>query len=377
MQRRRYVLPGSAFVPISTVKASFVEPMLCLATSSLPEGPEWEYELKLDGYRALAIKTGRAVQLRSRNNKDLGGRFSGVVGGLAALPGETVIDGEVVALDDSGRPSFNTLQNYAAGHPIFYYAFDLLIFKGRDLRSQLLAGRRELLRSKVLSKLGEPIRYSPTLDGSLHDLIASVRQQKFEGLIAKRADSAYESGERSGAWLKMRVNQGQEFVIGGYTPTPKNLDALVLGYYEGDRLIYVARTRNGFTPALREHLFRWFRGLEIKTCPFANLPEAHGGRWGQGFTAAKMQECRWLRPVLVGQFEFAEWTPDNHLRHSRFVALREDKEPKAVHRNIGNALGAKIEHHAREGLRLMLDTRTAFLPSEQRWTRMCIFQRAD
>jgi ATP-dependent DNA ligase len=235
------------------MKASFFEPMLCLATSSLPEGPEWEYELKLDGYRALAIKTGKHVQLRSRNNKDLGGRFPGVVADLASLPDETVIDGEVVALDDSGRPSFNTLQNYAGGHPIFYYAFDLLVLEGRDLRSEPLAGRRELLRSKVLLKLAEPIRYSPTLDGSLTDLIESVREQKLEGLIAKRVRSIYESGDRTGAWLKMRVNRGQEFVIGGYTPTPKNFDALVLGYYERDRLIYAARTRNGFTPSLRQH----------------------------------------------------------------------------------------------------------------------------
>ena len=132
-----------------------------------------------------------------------------------------------------------------------------------------------------------------------------------------RTDSANESGERSRAWLKMCVNRGQEFVI---------------GYYEGERLIYVARTRNGFTPSLRQQLFRRFRGLEIKTCPFANLPEAHGGHWGQGFSAAKMHEGRWLKPALVGQFEFAEWTPDNHLRHSRFVALRNDKDPKQIGR---------------------------------------------
>jgi len=304
--------------------------MLALSTNLLPEGPEWEYELKLDGYRTLAIRSGKHVQLRSRNNKDLGGRFRGVVAGLAELTDETVIDGEVVALDDSGRPSFNSLQNYAAGHPIFYYAFDLLVLERRDLRSEPLAMRRELLRSEVLSKLAEPIRYSPTLNGSLEDLIESVRHQKLEGLIAKRVHSIYESGERSGTWLKMRVNRGQEFVIGGYTPTPKNFDALVLGYYERDRLIYVARTRNGFTPSLRQQLFRRFRGLEIKTCPFANLPEPHGRRWREGLTAAKMQDCRWLQPVLVGQFEFVEWTRDNHLRHSRFLALREDKDATQV-----------------------------------------------
>ena len=161
--------------------ASFIEPMLALSASSLPEGSVWECQLKLDGYRALAIKTGRHVQLRSRNDKDLGSRFPGVVAGLTALPTETVIDGEVVALDDSGKPSFNTLQNYAAGHPIFYYVFDLLILEGRDLRSKPLSERRELLRSEVLPKVDEPIRYSPTLNSSLTDLIDRYGSRSSKG----------------------------------------------------------------------------------------------------------------------------------------------------------------------------------------------------
>jgi len=123
----------------------------------------------------------------------------------------------------------------------------------------------------------------------------------------------------------MRINQGQEFVIGGYTRDGKNFDALIFGYYEGDRLLYVGRTRNGFTPPSRAQLHKRFRGLRIDECPFANLPEARSGRRGQGLTAAKMKDCRWLRPELVGQFEYVEWTPDDHLRHSRFVALRDDK----------------------------------------------------
>ena len=237
--------------------ASFVEPMLALSANSLPEGPEWEYELKLDGYRALAIRSRWHVQLRSRNNKDLGGGFPGIVVGLAALPTETVIDGEVVALDDSARPSFNTLQNYAAGHPIFYYAFDLLILEGRDLRSEPLAGRRELLRSKVLPKLAEPIRYSPALDGSLNDLIESVREQKLEGLIAKRIRSTYESGDRSGAWLKMRVNRAGvcHWRLHADTDELRCAGARLL---EGNRLIYAAWTRNGFTPSPRQQLFDGF-----------------------------------------------------------------------------------------------------------------------
>jgi ATP-dependent DNA ligase len=130
----------------------------------------------------------------------------------------------------------------------------------------------------------------------------------------------------------MRVNQGQEFVIGGYTRGTKTFDALVFGVYEGKKLLYVARTRNGFTPATRAALFKTFKGLEIHDCPFANLPEPRGGRWGQGLTKAKMADCQWLKPVLVAQIEFLEWTGENHLRHSKFVGLREDKRPKDVKR---------------------------------------------
>jgi len=192
--------------------------------------------------------------------------------------------------------------------------------------------RRALLEARVLATLSEPIRYSPQFEASLKDLIQSVKAQGLEGLVAKRADSRYEPGERSGAWQKMRVNQGQELVIAGYTPSPKSFDALVIGYYEGGKLIYAARTRNGFTPASRAELFRKLKPLEIEECPFANLPETKAGRWGAGLTAAKMVECRWLKPQLVGQFEFVEWTEDAHLRHSRFMALREDKKAKDVRR---------------------------------------------
>ena len=121
-------------------------------------------------------------------------------------------------------------------------------------------------------------------------------------------------------------------MIGGYTIGTRTFDALILGYYEGDRLMYVARTRNGFTPALRDRLFRMFPPLEIADCPFANLPETRSGRWGEGLTKAKMADCRWLKPVLVGQVEFLEWTEDNHLRHTRFVGLRDDKRARDVRR---------------------------------------------
>jgi hypothetical protein len=176
--------------------------------------------------------------------------------------------------------------------PVLYFVFDVMVLAGRDVMHEPLAARRELLKRKILPKLGEPVRYAAPLDASLPVLIESVKAQGLEGLVAKRLDSRYEAGLRSGAWQKMRVNRGQEFVIGGYTVGTKTFDALVFGYYEGDRLIYAARTRNGFTPVVREQLFKKFRGLEIRDCPFANLPEAKSGRWGAGLTAAKMKDCQ-------------------------------------------------------------------------------------
>jgi DNA ligase D-like protein (predicted ligase) len=317
----------------SRVKAGFIPPMLLLRSEVLPDDlARWEYQLKFDGYRAIAFKTGGKVHLRSRNDNDFTTRYPAVVRGLANMPDETVIDGEVVAIDEEGRPSFNALQNLTPGTAVVYFVFDVMMLGGRDVTADTLAKRRELLERNVLPALAEPVRYAGELNANLRDLIHSVKTQGLEGLIAKRRNSTYEPGLRSGAWLKMRVNRGQEFVIGGYTVGTKTFDALVIGYYEGDRLIYVARTRNGFTPATRQQLFRKFPQLEVPACPFANLPEARSGRWGEGLTRAKMAQCRWLKPSLVGQFEFVEWTPDHHLRHSRFVALRDDKRAGDVRR---------------------------------------------
>lgn len=307
--------------------------MLLLRTDTLPDDPrQWEYQLKLDGYRAIAFKSGGRLHLRSRNDNDFSGRYPSVMRGLARLPDETVIDGEIVALDEHGRPSFNALQNSVPGTSVQFYVFDVMVLSGRDVSTEPLESRRRLLVQKIVPALDEPVRYAGALEASLRDLIHSVKAHGFEGLVAKRRTSRYEPGLRSGAWMKMRVNRGQEFVIGGYTIGTKAFDALIFGYYDGGQLLYVARTRNGFTPATRVQLMKRFRGLETTQCPFANLPEARSGRWGQGLTKAKMPDCRWLKPALVAQVEFVEWTPDNHLRHSRFVALREDRNAREVTR---------------------------------------------
>ena len=305
--------------------------MQCLAVKKLPEGPSWEYELKLDGYRTLAVKHAGWLTLYSRNKKIFNSRFPRIVEALSGLPDESIIDGETVALDDAGRPSFNRLQNFSTAKTIAFFAFDVLMWKGKDLRMSSLYARRELLRKNVMSKLPD-VHYSESFAVPVDRILSVLRDQGLEGVVAKRQDSKYEAGRRSGAWVKMRIGGGQEFVIGGYTPAPKNFDTILVGYYEGKKLLFASKVRNGFVPASRESLFRNFEKLRTETCPFANLPDTKKGRWGEGLTAADMEKCVWLKPRLVAVIDYAEWTPANHLRHAKFVGLREDKKPREVTR---------------------------------------------
>jgi len=194
-----------------------------------------------------------------------------------------------------------------------------------DLCNKPLATRRKMLR-ELIPSLPHPIRFSETFEASGAELMAAVRSNGLEGVVAKRRDSSYKPGDRSGAWVKVRANRGQEFVIGGYLPGSATFDSILVGYYEGRDLKYASRIRNGFTPASRLALFSNFEGLSISKSPFRNLPESGKGRWGEGLTAEDMKECRWLKPQLVAEIEFLEWTPDNHLRHPKFLAIRHDRD---------------------------------------------------
>ncbi len=233
------------------MNARFFEPMLCLAVPKLPEGPVWQLELKLDGYRGIGIKNNGRAHLASRNGKNLSERFPTITRALNRLPDETVIDGEIVAVNEDGVPSFNLLQNGGgAAHTILFYAFDLLILGGTDLRSRPLEQRRALLR-ELIPTLGDPIRHSETFDVPPAELLATVREHGLEGIVAKRRTSTYSPGDRSGDWVKMRANRGQEFVIGGYMPSSNTFDSILVGYYIGGSLRYAARIRTGFVPASR------------------------------------------------------------------------------------------------------------------------------
>lgn len=311
-------------------EASFIEPMECLAASKLPEGSNFVWEVKLDGYRALAVKSRTGLTLFSRRKKSFNRQFADIVDALADLPEGTVVDGELVALDDSGRPDFNLLQNFRAeASRIHYYIFDLLRWKDRDLTGLSLIERRGLLKSLVVIR-DKRIRISEYVEATPEALLSAVREQGLEGIVGKQKDSHYQPGKRSGAWIKYRVNRGQEFVVGGYFPGAHGFDSLIVGYYDGDKLMYVARTRNGFVPASRRQVFSKLKHLVVPTCPFVNLPETRRSRFGEELNAEKMKKAVWLRPEVVAEIEFLEWTEGDRLRHSKFVGLREDKDPRQV-----------------------------------------------
>jgi DNA ligase D-like protein (predicted ligase) len=288
--------------------ATFKEPMECLAVPKLPDGPQWIYEIKLDGYRAIAVKSSGKLNLFSRRRNSFNRQYSLVFEALADLPDNTVIDGEAVALDESGRPDFNLLQHYRAETSrIHYFVFDLLVYHNRDLTRLPLIERHEIM--KFVLKFRSPrVRITDYFEVPAADMLSAIREQGLEGVVAKRRDSHYEVGKRSGSWAKYRLNSGQELVIGGYIPGTHGVDAIVVGYYRGEDLMYVARVRNGFVPASRRQVFTKLKPLVIAKCPFINLPETHKGRWGEGLTAADMLKCVWVKPEFVAQIEFLEWT---------------------------------------------------------------------
>jgi bifunctional non-homologous end joining protein LigD len=310
--------------------------MECLAVPKLPDGPNWVYEIKLDGYRALAVKSGGKLNLFSRRRNSFNGQYPLVFEALADLPDDTVIDGEIVALNESGLPDFNLLQHYRAeASRIHYFIFDLLIYENRDLTGLALIERREIMNS-VLKFNSPRIRIAEHFETTAENILNAAKAQGLEGVVAKRKDSRYEAGKRSGSWVKYRLNSGQELVIGGYVPGAHGVDSIIVGYYRGKELIYVARVRNGFVPASRRQVFEKLKLLGISKCPFVNLPEIYKGRWGDGLTGADMEKCVWVEPELVARIEFLEWTESDHLRHAKFAGLREDKSAREWSRSMLN-----------------------------------------
>lgn len=313
----------------------FVPPMQAKLVSGPPANGEWTYEIKFDGFRALALLGGGETHLLSRNEKDLGAKFPDLREALGQLDRNAILDGEIVALDAKGRSSFQLLQAYELGEerpPLYYYAFDLLRLDGRDLRGLPLPERKAALE-KLLGSVADPIRFSAGLGSDAAPLLDQSRKLGLEGLIGKRLDSRYESGRRSGAWIKLKLLREQEFVIGGYTDpggSRKHLGALIVGVYDRKKLRFCGKVGTGFSHALLRSLSAQLKKLARPGCPFSDLPQPRDQRWGQAITAAEMRRCHWVKPTLVAQVKFSEWTRDGHLRQPVFLGLREDKPAREV-----------------------------------------------
>lgn len=328
---------GASAEKLPRTKAEFVEPMKALLSEELPRGTDWLYEIKFDGIRALAIKHGEKVRLISRNAKDLTKAYPAIAEDLNSLPAdEAVLDGEIVALDPEGRSSFQLLQSArqagSSAPPLFYYVFDLVQHEGRDWTPVPLA-RRKAMAQALVGGLPDTIRFSAAIRADSERVLQEMQARGLEGLIAKKKESSYEIGWRSGAWVKFKWTREQEFVIGGFTePTGarSHFGAILVGFYEGGRLMFASKVGTGFDEAGLKLLHRQFQDLVQSDCPFANLPEKKSAGGRGGLTRTEMRRCTWLKPELVCQIRFAEWTRDNHLRQPAFLGLREDKDPREV-----------------------------------------------
>jgi bifunctional non-homologous end joining protein LigD len=226
------------------------------------------------------------------------------------------------------------LQNRArAGREwqILYYAFDLLNIEGDDWTGKPLQERKARLREVVS---GSEVRYNAELEGSPDAIVATVSSAGLEGIVAKKRDSIYRAGTRVTSWVKLKLNKAQEFVIGGYKPNGDTFQSILSGYYEGERLIFCGKVRQGFNPAVRRRLMKEMEPLRATTCPFVNLPSSRKSHFGEGITADEMSQLRWLKPALVAQISFTEWTSYGMLRHATFEGLRDDKNPRQITREV-------------------------------------------
>jgi bifunctional non-homologous end joining protein LigD len=216
--------------------------------------------------------------------------------------------------------------------PIVFYAFDLLRLNGKDLQTLPIEGRKAKLE-ELLKKPPGVIRYSISFTRDIPELLERAGQLGLEGLIGKRSGSKYEAGKRTGAWIKVKLHQEQEFVVGGYTEperSRKHFGALLVGFYEGKKLKFAGRVGTGFSEKLLSSLFSELNKIQIDKCPFYNLPAAVRNRWDQGLSAAEKRRCHWVKPVMLCQIKFTEWTRDDRLRQPVFLGIREDKSATEV-----------------------------------------------
>jgi bifunctional non-homologous end joining protein LigD len=335
--------------------ARSLRPMLATPVARPFSRPGWLFEPKLDGVRALAFVsrsgsgTATRVELRSRRGTAMHAQYPEVVDAMAAQPVESaVFDGEIVAFNAEGAPDFQELQarinlskpaeveRAAAATPAYYYVFDLLHLDGHDLTRLPLIERKALLRRTLQTGTHALLVEFERDDGEA--MYEAAARLGLEGMVAKRGTSVYEPGVRSGAWLKVKSVQEQEFVIGGYTEgegaRSKTFGGLLIGYYDGDDLRFASSVGSGLSDALLEAIRKRLTRIEIEESPFADPPATIGGRWRGGRAA----RCRWVKPELVAEVRFSAWTRDGGLRAPVFRGLRTDVDPRGVRREESASL---------------------------------------
>jgi bifunctional non-homologous end joining protein LigD len=300
-----------------TRQPAWVDPMLATLTNQYFSDPDWIFEPKLDGIRCLAFKKDARVTMLSRNKLDLSAAYPTVMKALQSQSGDFIIDGEIAAVVGD-KTSFSMLQQARrAAVPLVYFVFDVMHVEGLDVRKVDLLGRKAVLAKALRWK--EPLRLVTHVVEEGETYFAEACKRGWEGLIAKRAASVYVGG-RSRDWLKFKCSNEQEFVIIGYTDPQGSrvgFGAILVGYYEGDELRYAGKVGTGFDQRTLLDLMKLMKPLERAEPPFPGKPPIRKG-------------VHWLRPKLVAQIGFAEWTPDGRLRHPRYLGLRRDKKAKEV-----------------------------------------------
>jgi bifunctional non-homologous end joining protein LigD len=300
-----------------------IKPMLCTLVDKPFDSDDWVFEVKWDGYRAIGEVSGKQLRLYSRNAKSFEQQYPTVFAELPRLGHDCVVDGEVVALVSNGRSSFQNLQNYGnapSGQTIRYAIFDLLFLDGHDLRGLPVVDRKALLEQLIRAAGSKVLVYSEHIAGAGEAYFEAAKKQGLEGIIAKKAQSAYHS-TRGAEWLKIKAHMRQEAVIGGFTAprgSRTGFGALILGVYDGIELRYIGHTGTGFTDKAIDELHARLLQLATPDCPFANKPKTN-------------QPATWVKPQLLCEVEFTEWTQEGHMRHPSFVGMREDKPAKALH----------------------------------------------
>lgn len=300
-----------------------IMPMLATLIEKPFDKEGWLFEIKWDGYRALAYKNTDCVLL-SRNQKSFNPRFPSIANAIKKLPGSFVLDGEIVILDKKGRSDFQLLQNYQRSKDLpYFYAFDILYLNGQDLKQIPLIERKKILKKLLGSRRISQIRFGDYIEKKGIAFFREVKKRGLEGIIAKKEDSTYQS-RRSKDWLKIKTGLRQEVVIGGFTQpkgSRKYFGSLLVGVYQKNKLIYAGRVGGGFDEKLLSSIYPQLQKIASSICPFDPKPGSHAA-------------ITWVKPKLVCEVAFAEWTKEGILRQPIFKGLRVDKSARDVVKEI-------------------------------------------